>query len=277
MTALLTRHTAGSLSYLAGGVGQPLVFLHGIPGSAYAWAAVGEHLTDRYQVIIPDLAGFGHSAPPTGDFYLEAQAIAIRQLLGELGVARLFLAGHDFGGPVAVTLLRLFPDLHVDGLLLSATNLFTDTYVPPPLRLAKVPLLNRLFFKAMAGNRLGLGMMYLAATRQRSEATWAKYQRHLTPGGMALTSRIFQHSLADLQGNYQLVEETLPKLTMPALMLWGAQDPFFAVDVGQRVQRTLPNATLQVYEQTGHFVPEERPTWVVRDLLNLLAKGAAGS
>lgn len=88
---------------------------------------------------------------------------------------------------------------------------------------------------------------------------------------------VFQHSLANLKGNYQLVEETLPKLTMPALVLWGAQDPFFAVAVGQRVQQALPNATLQVYEQTGHFVPEERPAWVVRDLAALFAKGEAGS
>ena len=267
MTHTLTRRKAGSLSYLEGGTGQPILFLHGIPGSAWAWAAVGEQLTTHYRVIIPDLAGFGHSDPPVGDFYLDAQAAAIRQLLGELGIDSLCLAGHDFGGPVAITLLRLFPDLHVSKLVLSATNLFTDTYVPPPLRLARVPLLNRLFFKAMAGNRLGLGMMYLAATHQKGDATWTKYARHLTPSGMNLTSRIFQRSLADLKGNYQPIEEMLPKLSMPMLVLWGTHDPFFAVAVGERTQRAISNATLQVYEQTGHFVPEERPAWVARDLL----------
>jgi pimeloyl-ACP methyl ester carboxylesterase len=274
MTQTLMRRKAASLSYLEGGAGQPMLFLHGIPGSAWAWAAVGERLTAHCRVLIPDLAGFGQSDPSAGDFYLEAQARAVGQLLRELGINTLCLAGHDFGGPVALTLLRLFPELQVQKLVLAATNLFTDTYVPPPLRLAKVPLLNRLFFKAMAGNRLGLGLIYWAAIRQKGAATWAKYERHLTPSGMALTSCIFQRSLADLKGNYQPIENMLPKLAMPTLVLWGSHDPFFAVGVGERIERAMPNATLQIYAQTGHFVPEEQPILVADALLTFLAKTA---
>jgi pimeloyl-ACP methyl ester carboxylesterase len=264
----MERHKEGELSFLRGGDGEPLVLLHGIPGSAYAWEASGKLLTDRYQVIIPDLLGFGRSDPPRGDYYMAAQAVAIRELLVELGVQSLYLGGHDFGAPVTLTLMRLFPELGVRGLVLSATNVFTDTHVPLPLRAARIPYLNTVFFKAIVGNRLGIRMMYLAATKNKSEASWESFSRHLTPLGIDLTRRIFQRSLADLKANYRAIEKMLPTITSPTLVLWGANDPFFAASVGQRVHQMLPGSKLKVYEDTGHFVPEERPRLVGQDILD---------
>ena len=266
MTQRLQRQKVGDLSVLVGGAGSPFLFLHGIPGSAHAWSKVGEILVDHFRVIIPDLLGFGESDLPADDYYLESQARALRQLLVELGIERLYLAGHDFGGPTAITLMRLFPELTIKGLVLSNTNLFTDTFIPPPLRLASVPVLGSFFFRMIAGNTLGLGLMYLAATRQKSEATWQQYKAHLTPAGMEFTWRIFRRSLANLKTNYQAVQARLPQITCPTLILWGASDPFFGVAVGERSRGAIPNANLRIYERTGHFVPEEQPAWVAQDI-----------
>lgn len=256
------------LSFLRGGEGEPLLLLHGIPGSAFAWEASGRQLADRYQVIIPDLLGFGRSDPPRGDYYMGAQAVAIRELLVELGLKRLYLGGHDFGAPVALTLMRLFPELEVRGLVLSATNVFTDTHVPLPLRTARIPYLSTVFYKAMVGNRLGMRMMYLAATKDKSEASWERFSQHLTPVSIDLTRRIFQRSLANLRANYRAIENMLPIIMCPTLVLWGANDPFFADSVGERVHRTIPGSRLKIYEDTGHFVPEERPSRVAQDIMD---------
>jgi pimeloyl-ACP methyl ester carboxylesterase len=218
-------------------------------------------------VIIPDLLGFGHSDLPKGDYYIDAQAAAIGELLADLGIESLYLGGHDFGGPVALTLMRLFPELEIKVLVLSSTNVFTDTHVPLPLRVAKVPILNTAFFKAMVGNRVGLRMMHLAATKTKAEASWQRFSLHLTPTGIDMTRRIFQRSLADLKANYRAVEEMLPRIASPTLILWGANDPFFSASVGERVREAIPGSALKVYERTGHFVPEERPTSVARDIV----------
>jgi pimeloyl-ACP methyl ester carboxylesterase len=264
----LERLKEGELSFLRGGEGEPLVLLHGIPGSAYAWEAPGRQLADRYQVIIPDLLGFGRSAPPRRDYYMDAQAVAIRELLVELGLNRLYLGGHDFGDPVALTLMRLFPKLEIRGLVLSATNVFTDTHVPLPLRTARIPDLSPAFYKAMVGNRLGVRMMYLAATKDKSAVSWERFSQHLTPVSIDLTRRIFQRSLADLRANYRAIENMLPTIMSPTLVLWGANDPIFAASVGERVHRTIPGSRLKIYEDTGHFVPEERPSRVAQDILD---------
>ncbi len=141
MAGRLDRRTHDGTSYLTGGEGPTLVFLHGIPGSALTWEAVAVRLRELYRVIVPDLRGFGHSAPPDEDYYLKGQARAIKELLAALDVTDFGLVTHDFGGPFGLTMMRLFPDLTVRALVLSCTNVFTDTYVPPPLRVAKIPLL----------------------------------------------------------------------------------------------------------------------------------------
>lgn len=270
MNDRLQRHSAGGTSYLTGGEGPTVVFLHGIPGSALTWEPVAMRMQNRYRVILPDLRGFGHSEPPVEDYYLDGQARAVKDLLDALGVEAFSLVTHDFGGPVGLTAMRRFPDLGVQGLVLSDTNVFTDTHVPLPLRLAKVPLLGRLFFGAAVGNRFGLRLLYRAAVRQRGTATWQRFQRHLTPSGMAMTRRIFQRSLADLEGNYRGTERMLPEVGVPTLVLWGDADPFFSADVAERTRAAIPGADLVVYERTGHFVPEERPAEVTSDVLEFL-------
>jgi pimeloyl-ACP methyl ester carboxylesterase len=244
------------------------LFLHGIPGSALAWSAVGELLAASYHVIIPDLAGFGQSKLTSEDYYMEAQARAMKKVLDRLDISELYLGGHDFGGPVGLTLMRLYPEVIIKGLVLAATNLFTDTYVPPPLRIARVPLFNTLFFNIVVGNRIGARMLYTAATVQKNEASWQKFERHLTPSALDLTRRIFQRSLADLRSNYQAVEDFLGHLVSRTLGLWGANDPFFDASVGERTHRAIRGSAFKVYERTGQFVPEERPDDVARDIVD---------
>ena len=267
MDERLHRRRGAGLSFLMGGDGDPLLLLHGIPGSSQSWQKVGVKVASRFRVIIPDLMGFGASDPPGENFYLEEQAKAIGGLLSYLQIKSFYLGGHGFGAPVAVTLMRLYPELHVRGLVLSSGNLFTDTYVPLPLRLARVPGINNLLFWCMAGNRMGLRMLYESATQNKEESRWKEFRRHLTLPSIKLTRHIFQRSLANLQANYAEVEEMLPQITCPSLVLWGDEDPFFAINVAERLRATLPNALLKVYAYTGHFVPEERPIETAEDIV----------
>lgn len=268
----LTRHKHDGISYLTAGKGTPFLLLHGIPGSSYAWEQVGTQLSNRFQVVIPDLMGFGESDPLTGDYYMVDQARALKRLLDTLGIDSLFVAGHDFGGPVALTMMSLFPELQVNGLVLSQTNVFTDTPIPLPLHAARVPVVATPAFWLMIGNLPALYMTYIAAVRQKRVLSWAGFRRHLTPHGVRLTRRIFQRSLADLPGNYGEIQAFLDKITCPTLVLWAANDPFFSAAVGERIRRAITKSSLKVYEHTGHFVPEERPQQVSEDIMEYFGK-----
>ncbi len=269
-TTFLTRNKLGRTSFLEGGTGEPILFLHGFPGSAFSWEAAAHALLDkypgRYRVIIPDLLGFGESDPAGNDWYMEGQARAIANLLKRLGLSDVQLASHDFGGPVALTLLRLHPELKVRRLVISATNLFTNTPIPFPLRSAGSPILGDMVYGAMAGSPFGFRMLYQFAALNKKAVTWQDFSRHVTQHGMASTAKIFQHSLADLPGNYGAIETFASQIKIPTLLLWGDRDPFFPVSVAKRSEATIPSAALIIYKRTGHFVPEERAVEIADDL-----------
>jgi pimeloyl-ACP methyl ester carboxylesterase len=267
MDERLHRRRGAGLSFLMGGDGEPLLLLHGVPGSSQTWQKVGIRVASRFRVIIPDLMGFGASDPPGDEFYLEAQARSIRALLSYLQINSLYLGGHDFGASVAVTLMRLYPELNVQGLILSAANLFPDTRIPFPMVLARLPLLNSLFAWSLASNRLGLRALYESAAQNKEEVRWRDFRHHLTGGSLKLTGRILPRTLADSPLDYSEIEATLPQITCPTLLLWGDEDPFCTVHVAEQARAVLPDALLKVYAYTGHFVPEERPIECAEDIV----------
>jgi pimeloyl-ACP methyl ester carboxylesterase len=113
-------------------------------------------------------------------------------------------------------------------------------------------------------------MLYRGAVKQKETVPWSQFQRHLAPSGMRLTRRIFQRSLADLEANYGPIEDMLPDLRNRTLILWGDSDPFFSTAVAERARASITDAELTVFDETGHFVPEERPAEVATTLLDFL-------
>jgi pimeloyl-ACP methyl ester carboxylesterase len=149
----------------------------------------------------------------------------------------------------------------------------TDTPIPPPLRLAKVPLLGWLFFRLAFGT-LGLMAMWLAAVADRAAFPFAKYRMALRGHGTRTTRRIFLSSMRDLPGLYGEVERLAKTLRLPSVVLWGDKDPFFPTAVGERTAKTL-GAELLVLSGCGHFAPEERPAETAAAIAELIARSSS--
>ena len=250
-----------------GGEGTPLLLLHGLPGSAQSWQKVGLKLASRFRVVIPDLLGFGASDAPHQGFYLDEQAEVIRALLHYLQITRCYVGGHGFGGLLALTLLRRYPELDIRGLILSAADLMPADLQPLPVRLAQVPGLGGLVAWGVAGNRLGLRLAYDTLAQNKEEISWRDFRRHLTRTGTRLTGRIFHRTAAERQMRYADLAPVLPELHCPTLLLWGDEDPLSPVQVAEQLRATLPDAILKVYAYTGHFVPEERSLETAEDIV----------
>src|SRR5262245_11447106 len=106
------------IEYQVTGQGRPVVLLHGFPDSARLWRhQVPELAGAGFQVIVPDLRGYGRSGKPKAvDAYsLPLLAGDVLAILGELGIARAHVVGHDWGAALAWTLATLAPD-NVDHL-----------------------------------------------------------------------------------------------------------------------------------------------------------------
>jgi len=161
-------------------------------------------------------------------------------------------------------------------MTLAATNLFPDTPIPGPLRIAGVPILGDLFFR-MAFGRWGLSAMWLGAVADRTAFPYRRHRAALrSRRGVSWTRRVLHASLRDLPGLYAGVERAARALRIPALVLWGDQDPFFPARVGERTAAAL-GVELQVLRGCGHFVPEERPDEVAAGILALVERCADGA
>src|SRR5688572_11852208 len=96
------------LAYTRQGKGTPLVLLHGYPLDHHLWDEVLPLLEDIFDVILPDLRGFGESTIVDTPFTMEDYASDVAGLLDQLGIQRAAIVGHSMGGYVALAFAKLF-------------------------------------------------------------------------------------------------------------------------------------------------------------------------
>lgn len=97
------------------GDGPPLVLMHGYPQTSAMWHAAAPKLAETYQVICPDLRGYGRSAKPEtdvvhGPYTKRAMARDVVRLMDALGHDRFLIGAHDRGGRVAHRLAADYPE-----------------------------------------------------------------------------------------------------------------------------------------------------------------------
>lgn len=92
-----------------GGSGPPLFLLHGYPQTHVIWHLVAPRLAERFQLIVPDLRGYGASSVPADDsehysYSKRAMALDVIDIADQLGLPNFLLCGHDRGGRVGYRL-----------------------------------------------------------------------------------------------------------------------------------------------------------------------------
>ena len=101
----VTHHTAQvngtRLHYVTAGEGPPVMLLHGWPQTWYEWRHVIDLLADQYQVVAPDLRGFGYSAKPAAGYDADTMAADLAALADHLGLRDITVLGHDWGAVFA--------------------------------------------------------------------------------------------------------------------------------------------------------------------------------
>ncbi|MBK4772177.1 MAG: alpha/beta hydrolase [Pantoea sp. Morm] len=111
----VTLDNGVTLRVASGGKGMPLLMLHGHPQNHLAWRKIAPQLAQQYQVILPDLRGYGDSDKPASDaehlpYAKRSMAQDISQLIDALGLQRVAFVGHDRGGRVGHRLALDHPE-----------------------------------------------------------------------------------------------------------------------------------------------------------------------
>lgn len=252
-----------------------IVLLHGIPASAELWRGVLSELGDAGRsATAVDLPGYGCTAVAPGiDHSLAGAAELVAAWLRQRDTAPAWLVGHDLGGVVAQLLAVRHPDL-VGRLTLGDCPVGGDTWPIPPIRLVRalaiaglydLPVVTRLAAGALAGPLLR------GAAADPSRLDRATLRRVFLDGKVANGAgrRAFSRHLRALDPRQvAAIEHELADVRVPTQLIWGAEDHYLPFrTVGVRLRDALPEPTVTVLDDAGHFAPLERPGAYVEALL----------
>lgn len=247
------------LPHRRAGQGFPLVLVHGYLGGSAQWDAEIAHFSDRFDVIAPDVPGFGDASGRHGCTQIEDMAEVVLDLLSKLGIVRFILLGHSMGGMIAQEMAAVAGP-QVEKLILYGTGplgLMPDRF--EPIKLSRERL-----------DRDGI-----QATSARISATW--FRNGESAAGFPLVADIGARAnhaaalaaldaMADWDGR-----SALPKLDMPTLVVWGHEDRSYRWPQVESLWRGLPNATLSVVPGASHAAHLEKPRLfhaILDDFLN---------
>ncbi|MGV9210733.1 alpha/beta fold hydrolase [Micromonospora sp. RB23] len=271
-----------TVNYVRGGDGPPLVLLHGYPQSWYMWRHLLPELGRSFEVVAPDLRGFGDSDAPADGYDKKTVAADLHGLLDQLGLAGdLRVVGHDLGTMVAYAYAAAHPD-RVSRLALTEAPIPDESiYTFPALTAAGPAVWNFGFFTLDNGlpEELVRGRESLWVDRFTDALMVRKgsiaapdieeFASHLRDPAHLRASfahfRAFGRDIAD-NATYGTTKLTMPVLAVGASASLGGQ-------VAEQVRRYADTVRGEVIDDCGHWLYEERPDEMLALLRDFL--GAA--
>jgi len=243
------------LAYTRRGQGTPLVLLHGYPLDNHLWDDIVPLLEDTFDLIQPDLRGFGKSTTVESPYIMDDYASDIAGLLDQLGIQKAAIAGHSMGGYVALAFAGLYPE-RVSGLGLVSTQVLAD---PPDRKEAR--------YKSAADvSEKGIGGVV--------EAMVPKFTSDERLQGIARETMERQQPAAFIGALRAMAERTnssslLSSFKFPVVIIHGEADALIPIDRAREVKNAVPSAHLVELKGTGHMPMMEAKEETARALMHL--------
>ena len=270
---------ASQIAWREVGAGEPLLLVHGYPLHGLTFRHLVRWLAPHYRCIIPDLPGLGETRwSDVTDFGFAGQAATLRAFVDVLGIERYAVLAHDTGGTIARRLVTT--DLaRVSRLVLIGTEI--PNHRPPwielfqrtsdPERTGAFKLLMRWRWFRHSSAAFG------GCFHDRSLIDGAFHDLFVAP--LLASDERIRGQIQYLRGiDWALVDGMRAEhaqITIPTLLIWGADDPIFPVAEARAMARQLPDCRgFATISDAKLFVHEEKPSDVARLALEFLAATA---
>jgi pimeloyl-ACP methyl ester carboxylesterase len=233
-----------------------IVFLHGNPGSARDWDDLVAANGKFARTVAIDIPGWGKSDKlhPEGQT-TDGAATYIQGVLDALGIHRVVLVAHDFGGIWGLQWASQHPD-ELAGVVLIDTGVLLD-YVPHPL--------------AIVWATPGAGELQVASTTRASfhqavqymqprplpdafiDRMYDDYDRATRCGLLRYYRSVRDATITDSNALARKQADALKKRTRPALVIWGAKDPYIPPEQAYKQREAFPGARVEVFQDSAHW------------------------
>jgi pimeloyl-ACP methyl ester carboxylesterase len=267
MTDLTLRRVelgGARVAYRETGDGAPILFVHGYPQSSRTWRKVMPRLQDRYRCIAVDLLGAGDSeVSESANLSVPAQAAMLEAFLDALGLRGVALIAYDSGAVIGRLLASTHPD-RFRLFVLSDTEV-RGRVVPSVVamqRLLRLPGASSVFAalsrsRMLLRSRFGLGTIVYDRSSFDFDEFVAVTMEPLRRSPRRMRASLRFAAQYDLRFADRLSHE---QLTMPKLVVWGANDHAFPIAWGRELYESLPDPKdFATIAECGGLPHEERP------------------
>ena len=244
-----------SIAYYDVGEGYPLLIIHGWGGNGYDYIKLIPGLEGSFRVLIPDMPGSGCSAKPRIHYTFDLFLDFLEEFLNEMGVRSFHLAGHSLGGHLSVHLIKRDPKRVNRLVLLAPTGLRGQEgfngWISKlgPLVDLSARINNRWLVRFFARRNA-----FYDATQVTPDYLERIYSSFLTP-----EARYSIACTAQTVVGTNPIDDILPTLSHPTLIIWGTKDRLFPYRRwSTRYQELLVNSSLVLIENCGHTLTFER-------------------
>lgn len=251
------------------GEGPALLLLHGLACDHTTWLPVMHELARKYTVIAPDLLGHGVSAKPRADYSLGGYANGMRDLLTVLGIDKVTVVGHSFGGGVAMQFAYQFPERTQRMILVApggmgpeVTAMIRALTLPGAgqvLGLATLPIIRQI-------GKAGLRLLHRTGSiHTRDLAEVADIVESFKDPAARTAIRHVTRAVVDHKGQIvTMVDRAYLTQAMPMLVVWGRNDMVIPAKHADNVNLIAPDAVVEVMQDCGHFPHKDHPERFVK-------------
>ncbi|MEK7542240.1 MAG: alpha/beta hydrolase [Patescibacteria group bacterium] len=243
------------VNYKIAGEGNPLLILHGWGSSSDSWVKVAEQIAEAgYKVIVPDLPGFGKTGAPKEVWGVGEYTQFVKQFAGKLGIEKFVLAGHSFGGQIAVQFAATYPEKLEKLVLIAAAGVRRTPGVFKKLVMTIAKLVSFLLylvpFEDLRNNIKNA--MYMVIRRR----DYIKTQ--------GIMREVFKKVITqDLTAKFS-------KIQIPTLIIWGDKDEMTPVQDAYLMQELIPNSKLEVINAAKHALNFQAPEKLVETITKFI-------
>jgi pimeloyl-ACP methyl ester carboxylesterase len=260
------RLSGGTVAWDRLGDGPPVVLVHGTPSWSYIWRGVAPKLAERFSVHLFDLLGYGDSERRDGqDVSIAAQSHYLVELLDLWGLDSPAVVGHDIGGAVVLRahLCEERPVAHmslVDAVVFNPWNTPTTMHIREHLD-AYTTMPGHIYEQVVRAH------LRSAVAREPQPETIDAYLRPwLGPDGQRAYFRKLEQ--IDERQTAEL-EPRLGAIRIPVQVIWGERDTWLSPRLATRLAAAIPDSSLHLVADAGHFAMDDAPDAVAE----LLAHG----
>ncbi|MBM4228869.1 MAG: alpha/beta hydrolase [Gammaproteobacteria bacterium] len=256
---------------------EAVVFIHGNPGSCEDWRALVAGVGEFGRALALDMPGFGRADKPADfDYTVAGYAAHLDAVLRQQGVRRVHLVLHDFGGPWGLA----WAAAHAERV--ASVTLFNIGILPAyrwhfMARLWRTPLLGELVQATTTwfGFRM---LMKLGNPRGLPDNFVQRMYRDFDAGTRRAVLKLYRATgPAEIERFCMEVTAALRPRRIPALVLWGARDPYIPERYADIQREVFPDVLVRRLADSGHWAFADNPEAVGAAVLPFLRQQLSGS